>query len=188
MTDTAWRQQPTRGITLSGVLAAEECAAVRQAAHAAGLSQSKVIKGNEQRASKERTSRQARLLRGPETEWLFARMLAVGAKVNDELWRFALTGIENFQVLRYRPMQRFLWHYDSLPGAGRKITCIVNVGEPGGHWRGKLELMASHEDGSFSRLPGSATFFPSYLVHRATAPWWGERWSLVTWLTGPELV
>jgi PKHD-type hydroxylase len=147
-----------------------------------------VSKRNESRQSKERTSHQAVLRRGPETEWLFERLLFVGGKVNGDLWRFALTGIENLQVLRYRPMQRFRWHFDSLPGSGRKITCVVNVGDPGAHWRGKLELMASHEGRSLARLQGSATLFPSYLPHRATAPWWGERWSLVAWLTGPELV
>src|SRR5512145_862373 len=115
-------------------------------------------------------------------------MSAVGEKVNAEHWRFALTGIETMQVLRYRPMQRFKWHYDVAPGVGRKITCIVSLAPPESYWRGKLELMAGHQDYPLAPLQGSATLFPSYIVHRATAPWWGERWSLVAWLTGPDLV
>ena len=115
----------------------------------------------------------AALRRTPETEWLYERILAVGAKLNAEHWRFAITGIENMQVLRYRPMQRFRWHYDALPG--RKLTCVVNLAAPGAYWRGRLELIGSHEDPSFAPLQGSATVFPSYLLHRATAPSYGIR-------------
>jgi PKHD-type hydroxylase len=142
-------------------------------------------KGGGGKQSRNRTSFQAILRRTAETEWLHARILALGERLNAQHWRFAITGMETLQVLRYSPMQRFRWHYDSLPG--RKITCVVNLSAPGSHWRGRLQVKGMHEDRALAPKQGSATAFPSYLLHRATAPWWGERWSLVAWLTGPPL-
>jgi PKHD-type hydroxylase len=174
--------------TLPRVLSPADCEIVKQAALAAGLSRSMVRTSRRLKASRRRTSYQALLARTPELEWLYERMLAVGKKANAEHWRFALSGIETLQVLRYRPRQRFRWHHDVAPGSGRKITCVVNLVPPGSYWRGRLELMAPHQDGAIAPLQGSATLFPSYIMHRATAPWWGERWSLVAWFTGPDMV
>jgi PKHD-type hydroxylase len=174
--------------TLPGVLSPADCEIVKQAALEAGLSRSMVRTSKRLKASHQRTSYQAVLPRTPELEWLYERMLAVGRKGNAEHWRFALTGIETLQVLRYRPRQRFKWHHDVAPGSGRKLTCIVSLVPPGSYWRGGLELMAAHQDGAFAPLQGSATLFPSYIMHRATAPWWGERWALVAWFTGPDMV
>lgn len=187
MTEAPWKQQAAHARSVAGVLSPAECEAVRQMARGAGLTRSMVYKRGD-RQSSARTSEQAVLRRTPETEWLYERLRTAGEKVNAEHWRFAITGLENMQVLRYRPMQRFRWHLDSLPGSGRKITCVINLADPRSHWRGKLEVMGSHEDRRLGREQGGGTFFPSYLVHRATAPLWGERWSLVTWLNGPDLV
>jgi PKHD-type hydroxylase len=169
------------------VLSPAECETVQRAALSAGFSRSLTTsrQGAGAKQSRQRTSHQAVLRRTPETEWLYERVLALGEKVNAEHWRFAITGMESMQALRYRPMQRFRWHYDALPG--RKITCVINLATPGSYWRGRLELKGAHEDRALAPLQGSATLFPSYLLHRATAPWWGERWSLVAWLTGPDL-
>jgi PKHD-type hydroxylase len=185
----AWKQQPTLARTLPGVLSRDECEAVKKAAFSAGMKRSlltvKGSRGGSGKQSRNRTSYQAILPRTTEMEWLYARILALGEKLNTQHWKFAVTGIETLQVLRYSPMQRFRWHYDSLPG--RKITCVVNLSAPGSHWRGRLQVKGMHEDRALAPRQGSATAFPSYLLHRATAPWWGERWSLVAWLTGPPL-
>jgi PKHD-type hydroxylase len=185
MNDDLWIQQLTYARTLAGVLSPDECEAVKEAARSAGLKRSLVTSGSGSKESRKRTSHQAVLRRSPETEWLFQRMRTLCEKVNAEHWRFAISGMEHLQVLRYRPLQRFRWHYDAF--LGRKITCVVNLAAPGSYWRGKLELKGAHEDRALAPLQGSATVFPSYLLHRATAPWWGERWSLVAWFTGPPL-
>src|SRR5262245_16542031 len=107
--------------TVPGALSPAECEAVKQVALAVGLSRSMIRTSKRIKASHRRTSYQARLPRTPEIEWLYERMLAVGKKANAEHWRFALTGIETLQVLRYRPRQRFKWHHDVAPASGRKI-------------------------------------------------------------------
>lgn len=88
------------------------------------------------------------------------------------------------RILRYRPFQRFRWHTDARPEGIRKLTCIVALSPRGTHWRGGLEVRGEHQGRATARREGSVTWFPSYVRHRATAPWWGERWVLVTWLTG----
>jgi PKHD-type hydroxylase len=187
VTDAPWIQQTMLATTLSGVLSPAECETVKQLAFKAGLSRSLAYGKTGAQANKHRTSHQAVLQRAPEIEWLYEKIRAVGDKANSEHWRFTITGMENMQVLRYRPLQRFKWHTDAYPGSGRKITCVVNLAAPGSHWRGKLQLIGSHFGHSSAEQQGAATFFPSYLLHRATAPWWGERWSLVAWFTGPAL-
>jgi PKHD-type hydroxylase len=184
--ENLWRQQTLNARTLPGVLTPDECEAVKQAALSAGFSRSKVSTRKGHKESRKRTSDEAVLQRSPETEWLFERIGAIAEQENAEHWRFAITGMEKLLVLRYRPMQRFRWHYDAAPG--RKLTCVINLDAPGSHWRGKLELNGGHHDPALVHLQGAATLFPSYLLHRASAPWWGERWSLVTWFTGPPLM
>jgi PKHD-type hydroxylase len=182
-----WTQQSMLATTLAGVLSPAECETVKQLAMAAGLNPSLAYTSKGVGKNKQRTSYQALLPRAPEIEWLYEKIRAVGDKANAQHWRFTITGMENMQVLRYRPLQRFKWHTDSYPGSGRKITCVVNLATPGSHWRGKLQLMGSHLGHTSAGQQGAATFFPSYLLHRATAPWWGERWSLVAWFTGPPM-
>jgi PKHD-type hydroxylase len=186
VTDEAWTQDTLIARTLPGVLTPDECETVKQAALSIGLRRSTVTKGKGTKVSSKRSSDQVVLPRSSETEWLYERIGTVAAKVNAEHWRFALTGMASLQALRYRPMQRFRWHYDA--SFDRKLTCVVNLAAPETYWRGKLEVNGGHQDRALSRLQGSATFFPTYLLHRARAPWWGERWSLVAWFTGPPLV
>ena len=135
-----------------------------------------------------RTNFHARLPRNEQNEWLYARVMAKGREINEEFWRFAIDGIDEIQVLRYRPMQRIDWHFDTAAGYHRKIACVVTLSPPESHWRGELEIVGRHDNKSEAPLQGAATWFPTYLRHRATRPWWGERWSFVAWLTGPDWV
>jgi PKHD-type hydroxylase len=186
-----WKQSALKVKSVAAVLTTAECEAIKMDALSLGMSRALVRKGRRRgyEVSEKRTSDLAKLPRSPEREWLYERMLAQSQEVNTECWRFALTGIEEMQVLRYRPLQRFKWHYDTFAdGSPRKLTCVVNLCSPQSHWRGGLEVLGKRDGKAIALLQGSATWFPAYLRHRATAPWWGERWVLVTWLTGPAWV
>jgi len=183
-----WNQLPVHAKSVSGVLTAAECEAVIRDALAIGMSRGLVLTRKGPRPSRTRTCDEARLPRAPEREWLYERILAKTDAVNAEYWRFALTGIEEIRALRYKPMQRFQPHFDTFPGSPRKLTCVVNLSPPASYWRGGLRLKGAHRDKAVATLQGSATWFPSYLMHGAAAPWWGERWALVAWLTGPPWV
>lgn len=186
--DDAWKQRPLHPKSVPGLLMAEECEIVKTDALAAGMGRALVRTPEGTREAKSRTCDVARLPRTPEREWLYARLMTTSEATNAEYWRFALTGMEEIQVLRYKPMQRFDWHFDTGHGSSRKLTCVVNLSPPRSYWRGGLEVRGDYHGKAKARLQGTATWFPTYLRHRASAPWWGERWSLVTWLSGPPWV
>ena len=183
-----WKQRPLHAKSVPGVLTAEECDAIKNDALAVGMSRALVRTPKGMRKLRGRTCEVARLPRTKDREWLYERLMATNEAINAEYWRFALNSIEEVQVLRYRPMQRFDWHFDTGHGLARKLTCVVNLSPPRSHWRGGLEVRGEHHGKSKARQQGAATIFPTYLRHRASSPWVGQRWSLVTWLSGPAWV
>jgi hypothetical protein len=185
---SSWKQLPLFAKSLGGVLTVEQCEAIKTDALALGLRPAEVVKRGASKQSRHRTSDAVRLPRTPEREWLVDHLWKKSEAVNAEFWKFAVTGIEGLQVLRYRPMQFFRWHFDTYGGTFRKLTCIVSLSSPQSYWRGGLEVRAPHPDRAVAPLQGAGTWFPTYVQHRATAPWWGERWVLVAWLTGPAWV
>lgn len=176
---------PLLALSVPDVLTPAQCAEIRRAAMAAGFSRSLIAtRDRGQVATGHRTSDEARLPRGEATEWLYARILAASADVAARHWRIATGGIEDIRVLRYRAFQRYRWHNDVKPGSARLLSCVVALSPPRTHWRGALELRAPHHGRDCAGRLGAGTWFPSAIWHRATPPWWGERWVLVTWLTG----
>ena len=188
---SSWKQLPILAKSLAGVLSAQQCEAIKKDALALGLLPAQVAKrsaGGTKR-SRHRTSDAVRLPRTPDREWLVSHLREKSEAVNAEFWRFAITGIEDLQVLRYKPMQFFRWHFDTYGGSSsRKVTCIINLSSPQSYWRGGLQVRGPHPDRAIAPLQGAGTWFPTYVQHRATAPWWGERWVLVAWLTGPAWI
>jgi hypothetical protein len=185
--EDTWCQKSLRAVSISGVVTVAQCEAVKQDALATGLTRIGSIAGK-RRQLRERVCDEACLPRTPERDWLYELILAKSEAVNQENWRFALTGVEDFRVIRYRPGGRAAWHFDKFLGSPRKITCVVSLSSPDSYWRGGLRVRSRHEGKAVAPLQGSATWFPAYLEHRATAPWRGERWVLVTSLTGPAWV
>jgi PKHD-type hydroxylase len=183
-----WQQRALHAKAACGLLTPEECEIVKGDALALGMTRAKVHTREGSQANPIRTNEMARLPRTPEREWLYERLMTKGREINANYWRFALTGIDEIQVLRYKPMQQFKWHFDVAPGMDRKVTCVVALSSPRSYWRGGLEIRGRLEGKSESPQLGAATWFPTYLHHRGRAPWWGERWALVTWLTGPAWV
>ena len=133
--DDAWKQRPLHAKSVPGVLTAEECDAIKNDALAIGMSRALVRTPKGMRKLRGRTCEVARLPRTKDREWLYERLMATNEAINAEYWRFALNSIEEVQVLRYKPMQRFDWHFDTGPGLARKLTCVVNLSPPRSHWR-----------------------------------------------------
>ena len=188
--ERAWRQVPLHVKSVRAVLTVEECEAIKNDAMALGLRRAEVVRrvGKATKPSPRRTNDFVKLPRSPDREWLIERLMAKSEDLNQRLWRFAITGMDGVEVLRYKPMQFFKWHFDTYPGSARKITCIINLSSPRSYWRGGLQVRGLHPDHAIAPLQGAGTWFPTYLHHRATAPWWGERWVLVAWLTGPDWI
>lgn len=188
MSDATWQQKPLRAKSLPGVLTLEQCEAVKRDALATGLTKVGALNADFPKKSKARTREAARLAFTSDRAWLFELIRSKTEDINHENWRFIVSGIEDLRVVRYKPMQRAKWHFDTHVGSDRKIICVVNLSSPESYWGGGLQVKGYHENKDVAPHKGSATWFPAYMEHRAKAPWRGERFSLVAILTGPAWV
>lgn len=86
-----------------------------------------------------------------------------------------------FQVGRYEFGQHFDWHYDQFKGKrsmGRilTLTCTLQKAK---------NAFFETKDHSWDLEQGQAVIIPANVLHRATAPTAGTRWSFTVWGAGP---
>lgn len=114
--------------------------------------------------------------------WIHERILAA-ARVANEHFGFRLRPRlpEPVQLLRYGPGGHYKAHTDSNKGviAGRRLSVIIQLSDPETYRGGQVEFP---DDGCRAAIElGSATFFPSHLVHVVRPLEAGIRCSLVAW-------
>ena len=170
------------------VLTPGQCEMLRQDAEIIGMKRAPVLAkdGVTQKVSRTRTCSSCWIPFSQHHKWIYNVMKEITESINAEQWRFDIQGIQQLQVLRYRPFQRFKWHWDSYTASDRKLTAVVNLSAPHEYIGGGLQVKADIENARFIREQGAGCWFPSYLEHRARAPIWGTRWVLVAWFTGPN--
>lgn len=126
------------------------------------------------------------------TGWVMDRIIDLVRRANRDAYDFALTEFaESPQVARYTAEKQghFTWHADIGDGtvaARRKLTMVVQLSDPEAYEGGRLEVMPSANVVTAATARGSATLFPSYLLHRVTPVTKGERHSLTIWAHGPR--
>ena len=122
-------------------------------------------------------------------------------KINDNNWRYNITGIEDLQYTIYREQgeQHYDWHSDpinhkDLNAPYRKVSCSILLSDPEDFEGGEFEFMSidtTSQTGaafqpSFFNTKGHGLFFPSHVFHRVKPVTRGTRRSLVCWFTGPR--
>jgi PKHD-type hydroxylase len=126
--------------------------------------------------------------RTSEMEWIFERLWNIAALYNSR-YGFGLSPeMGQLQLTRYARAQHYNWHMDLGAGAMslRKISIVVEL-VAGGYGGGGIEVF--YGEGRNNRVAlgqGDALAFPSFVMHRALPVQSGTRWTLVSWLTGPE--
>ena len=116
-------------------------------------------------------------------------MPRAGGTLYNSRYGFGLSGeMGQLQLTRYAAGQLYDWHMDLGGGAMslRKISVVVELAG-GGYDGGGIEVF--YGEGSGNRIAlgqGDALLFPSFIMHRALPVQSGTRWTLVSWLTGPE--
>jgi PKHD-type hydroxylase len=63
---------------------------------------------------------------------------------------------------------------------------VVQLSDPAGYEGGQLQVWPSNAVITAPGEKGTATLFPSYLLHRVTPVTAGERHSLTIWAHGPS--
>lgn len=132
---------------------------------------------------------------GGEHGWIFEKLSTVVARAN-RVYRFTLDGFtEDAQFTCYNRSGAFYdWHQDGLEGelAGRKLSLVVQLSNPGNYTGGDLELFSLSSDPPVAadwredlRCQGTVIAFPAFEFHRVVPITSGERYSLVCWIGGP---
>jgi PKHD-type hydroxylase len=126
----------------------------------------------------------------PATEWVMERMIDVVRAANRDVFDFDITDFaESPQFARYGAEREghFGWHSDIGEGRlaeRRKLTIVVQLTEPDAYEGGDLQLMPGAGEVTARRERGTATLFPSFVLHRVTPVTRGERHSLTVWCHG----
>jgi hypothetical protein len=169
------------------VLTPTQCMMLRQDAQVIGMKRAPVLSkdGVTRTVSRTRTCTSCWIPFAPHYKWLYSIINELTMAINAEHYRFDVTGVQQLQILRYSPLQRFSWHWDTFTGSDRKLTAVVNLSAPTEYLGGGLQVKADIDNVRFIREQGAGCWFPSYIEHRARAPIWGTRWVLVAWFTGP---
>lgn len=124
--------------------------------------------------------------------WIFDRVMKTVSDVNRDVYDFVLTDFaEQIQLTRYPEGQEgfYDWHVDrghSGTAQHRKLTMVVQLSDPAGYEGGVLSLNGAGVEEQAPAQQGSAVFFPAYVLHRVSPVISGARYSLVTWVHGPN--
>lgn len=127
----------------------------------------------------------------PEAAWAMDILVRAVAQSNRDSFGFDLTDFaESAQIARYDAARQghFAWHSDIGKGtlAGRrKLTVVVQLSEPACYDGGTLELWPDAHVRTAVTARGTATVFPSFVLHRVTPVTRGTRHSLTIWAHGP---
>ena len=120
------------------------------------------------------------------TRWVFDRLGKAVREVNDEVYGFDVGQFrEGFQFTRYEVGEYYGPHFDIGPGklTERKLSLTVQLSAPDEYTGGELviypEFVAPKEQGTM-------TVFPSFMCHDVRPVQTGVRFSLVSWLAGPQ--
>lgn len=136
--------------------------------------------------SRERKSSVAWLPVTADSKWIYDRIAAHVRECNDARWKFDLAGFqEPLQLTRYQKGEFYKYHQDIGPGpfTVRKLSVVVQLSDPQNYEGGELQF-AGFENEKVENSRGSIILFPSFNPHRVTEVTAGERFSLVSWLTG----
>jgi PKHD-type hydroxylase len=178
----------TSFFSIPGALTADQCAQAIALAQAAGLRPGRLVG---QVASDIRRAELAWVDDLPGAGWIMDRMVRVVADANRASFDFALDDFaESAQIARYgaEGQGHFDWHSDIGAGAlaaRRKLTIVVQLSDPADYTGGQLELQPDSNVQAAALAQGTATIFPSFVLHRVTPVTSGVRWSLTLWAHGP---
>jgi PKHD-type hydroxylase len=168
------------------VLTPAQCMMLRDDAQIIGMKRAAVMnKDGTTKRSYTRTCSSCWVPNSQHHKWIYNIMNELTKAINEDNWKFDITGVQQLQILKYNAFQRFMWHYDLYNGSDRKLTAVVNLSDPTEYLGGGLQIKADIDNVQFIREQGAGCWFPSYFEHRARAPIWGTRWVLVGWFTGP---
>jgi PKHD-type hydroxylase len=120
------------------------------------------------------------------TSWVFERLGKAVREINGSVYGFNVSQFrEGFQFTRYEVGEYYGPHFDIGPGklAERKLSMTVQLSDPEEYTGGELIV---HPEFVAPKGRGTMTVFPSFMCHNVNPVQTGVRYSLVSWLAGPQ--
>ena len=152
----------------------------------------KATVGDEGRMSKIRRSKISWLAANADTQWIYSAIAETALKLNDKYFKFDIRGFtEPLQFSYYNSRNKGHYNYHIDSGADilvRKLSLSIQLSPPTYKGGDIVLKIGSHKEDVFKmiRTQGSLIAFPSYALHKVSPVTKGERYSLVSWLTGPS--
>ncbi len=123
-----------------------------------------------------------------EYHWILTRLAQAAMQINNEAFGLIIDGMmDNMQLTRYLPGDKYHLHEDSANGLHRrrKLSFTLQLSDPKTFEGGGLAFHSGPVTKPGDQL-GALAAFPSFLPHQALEVTKGERWALVGWFSGPE--
>jgi PKHD-type hydroxylase len=124
-----------------------------------------------------------------ETYQIFERLSQTIKNLNEEFFKFDITGMqEGLQFTEYNaPSDHYIAHQDlNFGNQIRKLSAVVQLTNPNNYEGGNLLIYGQENPDVLNNEQGSLILFPSYMLHKVTPITKGTRYSLVSWITGPN--
>ena len=122
----------------------------------------------------------------PNVRWLIDELGRMAIEANRQLFKLDLYGFtEKLQFTEYEGQGRhYDWHPDIGPNMSkRKISIVVQLSDEKDYEGGEL-LINTGQMLVPSKKQGSVILFPSFLMHKVEPLLSGNRYSLVSWISG----
>ena len=122
-----------------------------------------------------------------DTRWIFDRLETYVTEANNALFKVDLTGFtEALQYTEYEGKgTHYGYHLDIGPGKHkRKLSIVVQLSDPNDYEGGDLMIHNGQEQYP-DKSQGTVIVFPSILLHKVTPLISGNRYSIVSWVSGP---
>jgi PKHD-type hydroxylase len=121
-----------------------------------------------------------------QTSWIYEKISNFVLICNASRYKFDLSGfVEPLQLGKYTEGSHYKYHQDFGPKdfSIRKLSVVLQLSDPADYEGGALEFLG-HEDEKVPNSQGDLILFPSFNPHRVTQVTSGERFSLVSWVSG----
>lgn len=128
--------------------------------------------------------------------FLFDAVWKMIISANDEFFGFHLSKVDYIQFAEYDESYKgeYKDHHDVFwingdPKYHRKLSAVIQLSDPKDYDGGNLKFIdMQNGTPSVSEIKdqGTAVFFPSFFLHRATPVTRGKRYSLAVWVDGPK--
>jgi PKHD-type hydroxylase len=167
-----------------------ECEAVIRWAEGRGLKAVRIDRA-EDPAAPSTALRRHRQLSVPqpvsdEIAWFSDRLNDLIFSLNEQIWRFELTGISTIMIVKYEPDDHVLRHIDlAADQPDRKLVLLVQLSSPDTYTGGVLEYGVASPV-TASREQGAVLAFPAWTPHAVSPVLSGIRYAAVCLGLGPS--